>query len=77
MSGIAGAQFVDGILRAAGQKSPWASPSPAAPPTPEQTQQRQQIEVADARSAGRSDTILTDYALATKKPSTLKETLGA
>jgi hypothetical protein len=44
---------------------------------PAQLEAARKERLADQRSLGRSDTILTQYALAVAKPNTLKATLGA
>jgi hypothetical protein len=75
MSGQGAQWLVGGILKASGHTPPWEKPSAAPAPSSTPAQQ-QQSQAADSRAAGRSDTILTDYALATKDPATLKATLG-
>lgn len=68
--------------------SPPSSPAPVyiqaaqAPTAPTQNDAAQQEAkraelAAQAKQVGRSATILTDYALATQQPNTLKATLGA
>jgi hypothetical protein len=54
-------------------------PAPT-PPVQDDSAQREAARkerLADTKAVGRSATILTDYALATKAPPTLKATLGA
>lgn len=54
-------------------------PSPSAPVQDDSAQREaaRKARLAGDKAIGRSGTILTDYALATQTPSTLKPTLGA
>lgn len=52
-------------------------PAPVQQDDSAQQEAARKERLADAKSIGRSATILTDYALAMKSPSVLKPTLGA
>lgn len=66
-----------GIFGGAPQPSYQPMPSTPAPDDTAAQAAAAKERLADAQALGRSATILTDYALATKTPPTLKPTLGA